>query len=277
MKDLKINLHITEHCNYKCKYCFAHFGSSINLPLEKWQQVITNIKSSGMVSTINFAGGEPMLYPKFNQLLTYAKDEGFDISIISNGSLLLNSKLAPPEIFANISTLGISVDSFDDKTLIKLGCCDGNYKVLSKAKLCKILQMAKTVNPDIKIKLNTVVSRLNLHEHLTEIENEISVDRWKFLKVKAFKNKSFSNLDLLISDEEFDCFLKRNKRTSGEIVPEKTTARSYIIIDNKGNLLDNYGEDYEIVGNLLEEKFADIFKRYQFDSDLYNIRYSKTA
>lgn len=274
MNGLKINLHITERCNYKCKYCFAHFNGQKDLPLEQWKKIIDNVKYSGMVSAINFAGGEPMLYKNFNDLLSYAKSSGFEVSLISNGSLLLNEKLAPDEMFAALSMLGISIDSFNEKTLIALGCCDGLSKTLSEEKLTAIVNRARKINPSIKIKINTVVSRLNVGEKLIGLERKIFVDRWKFLKIKPFDNKIFSNKNLLIDNEEFSEFLERNRRNDGDSIPEQKTERSYIIIDNRGNLLDNFGDSYEIVGNLLEESFVAVFGRYNFDSELYQSRYA---
>ena len=277
MKGFKINLHITEKCNYHCKYCFAHFRRKEDLPLEKWFEILDDLKLSGNISAINFAGGEPLLYKNFLKLIDYAKRLGFQVSIISNGSLLLNEKLMPVKTFAQIETLGISADSFDEKILIPLGCCDGAFKILTKENLKEIIERAKSVNPTIKIKLNTVVSRLNMNEQLTSLENEVKIERWKFLKMKPFENKNFSNKYLTISDKEFQYFVERNPVKYGAAVPEPTTTRSYIIIDNEGNLLDNFGDSYDIVGNVLEENFSEVFSRYQFDKELYNSRYGLTA
>lgn len=274
MNGLKVNLHITERCNYKCKYCFAHFDGQRDLSLEQWKKIIDNVKLSGMVSAINFAGGEPTLYKNFSNLLSYAKSSGFELSLISNGSLLLNEKIAPDEMFADLSMLGISIDSFDEKILIALGCCDGSHKTLSEEKLIAVVNRAEKINPSIKIKINTVVSRLNVGEKLIGLERKISIDRWKFLKIKPFDNKIFSNKNLLIGNEEFSEFLERNRRNDGDSIPEQTTERSYIIIDNRGNLLDNFGDSYEIVGNLLEESFGAVFGRYNFDNELYQSRYA---
>lgn len=274
MNGLKVNLHITDRCNYKCKYCFAHFNRQKDLSLEQWKKIIDNLKLSGMVSAINFAGGEPMLYKNFGELLNYAKSSGFEVSLISNGSLLLNEKLAPDEMFTALSMLGISIDSFNEKILIALGCCDGSLKTLSEEKLIAIVNRAKKINPSIKIKINTVVSRLNVDENLTALENKIPVSRWKFLKIKPFDNKTFSNKNLLISGDEFNRFLERNTRIDSAIIPEHTATRSYIIIDNRGNLLDNFRDNYDIVGNLLEESFDMVFGRYNFDNELYQSRYA---
>ena len=277
MKGFKINLHITEKCNYHCEYCFAHFRNKKDLPLEDWFKILDDLKAAGNISAINFAGGEPVLYKNFPMLVDYAKSLGFPVSIISNGSLFLHEKLMPLETFAQIETLGISVDSFDAGTLKSLGCCDGAKKTLSKENLKRVIARAKSVNPSIKIKLNTVVSRLNVNEQITDIENEIAIDRWKFLKMKPFENKNFSNKYLTISDADFQYFVGRNQTHKCESVVEFTTERSYIIIDNEGNLLDNASDSYEIVGNILEENFVDVFSRYDFDSELYQSRYKLTA
>ena len=277
MNGLKVNLHITETCNYRCRHCFAHFDKRTDLPLKSWLAIIDNFKSSKIVSAINFAGGEPVFYRGFNELLRYAKESSFEVSLISNGSLLLDEKFFPAENFIYLSTLGISVDSLNENILLKLGRCDAKHNVLSENKLCELINTAKRINPSIKIKFNTVISQLNLHEHLTQIEQKIHIDRWKFLKVKAFDDNNFSNLDILVSDDEFSYFIERNKRSEGSAILEKSTARSYIVIDNQGNLLDNLNEKYEIVGNLLHESFAEVFNRYQFDRELYESRYIQTT
>ena len=207
MNGLKVNLHITETCNYRCRHCFAHFDKRTDLPLKSWLAIIDNFKSSKIVSAINFAGGEPVFYRGFNELLRYAKESSFEVSLISNGSLLLDEKFFPAENFIYLSTLGISVDSLNENILLKLGRCDAKHNVLSENKLCELINTAKRINPSIKIKFNTVISQLNLHEHLTQIEQKIHIDRWKFLKVKAFDDNNFSNLDILVTDDEFSYFI----------------------------------------------------------------------
>lgn len=269
----KINLHVTDSCNYHCRYCFAHFGKKKDLPLKSWKKIIDNIKNSGLVNAINFAGGEPVLYHDFLPLTTYAKEAGFNLSLISNGSLLLKQKYTPPILFEQISTLGVSTDSFRTKTLRALGCCDTQKNTLSKEQLAQIIALAQEINPDIKIKLNTVVSKLNKDELLPHIENDLPINRWKFLKIKAFNDGRFSNTDLLITDEDFDTFVARNARTRGDVIPEKTLTRSYIMVDSQGNLVDDVGLSYNVVGNLLTEDFTDVFQRYEFNEDSYRQRY----
>ena len=75
----KVNLHITQKCNYSCKYCFAHFENSNDLEIDDWKEIIDNLKSSNLINEINFAGGEPVLYKDFSKLVEYAYFKGFDL------------------------------------------------------------------------------------------------------------------------------------------------------------------------------------------------------
>lgn len=273
----KINLHITQKCNYNCKYCFAHFADKDDLSVDAWKKIIDNIKQSGKIDAINFAGGEPVLYKGFSEILDYAYQRGFRLSIISNGSLMLNPALFTPENFEKLDTLGISVDSVTPKTLIALGACTKSHEVLTYEKICQIIQLARKYNPNIRIKLNTVITNINAKEDLTHIGHELEIHRWKLLRMKLFKNKKHSNESLLADDVDFHDFVVRHSSVSKDIVPENDLTRSYIMVDNQGRLLDDEGEDYSVVGNLQCEEFASVFQRYHFDSATYESRYSISA
>lgn len=270
----KVNLHITQKCNYACKYCFAHFDHHNDLSVDQWKHIIDNLKASGLVDAINFAGGEPVLYKGFTELVNYAYDQGFKLSIITNGSLMLNPKLMPPELFAKFDTLGISVDSINPKTLVALGACNKSHEVLSYDKLSSLIAIARSANPAIRIKLNTVITNLNADEDLTIIGKELDIARWKMLRMKLFIHEGFNNASLLATQDDFNGFVNRHAEVSRDIVPENDLTRSYIMVDNQGRLLDDETEEYKVVGNLLTEDFTTVFDRYAFDEATYASRYA---
>lgn len=286
VEKLKVNLHITEKCNFHCRYCFAHFNNKKDLPFEAWKEIIDNIAASRRVSTINFAGGEPLIYADFVPLFEYCHKLNFTLSVITNGSLLKDngSLLKSTNFFPNywlrnffngLDTLGISVDSFSPGTLRKLGCCTYSGKGLSWSDFLAILKMAKAWNPEIKIKVNTVVSSVNINEDLAAYMHNIPLNRWKFLKMKPFCCEGKSNKALSISDEQFNDFCRRNMPKGGIGIAEKEMRNTYIMIDNRGNLLDSSSPTYSIVGNLLEEPFSNILSRYAFNKKEYENRYGK--
>ena len=277
MNQLKVNLHITERCNFKCRYCFAHFEHKEDMGLCAWKRVIDNLKQSGMVTQINFAGGEPVLYSDFAEIFDYAYAQGFELSVISNGSMLLDSTRLPEGFFRKLTTLGISVDSVEPETLRALGCCDSRGNVLTRERLGQLISVATNENPNLIIKVNTVVTSVNATESLTHLEKELPIARWKFLKMKLFDDGRRCNKELAIGEDVFRRVLRSNARMQGESVPESSLARSYIIIDNHGALIDNAEDNYKTVGSLLCEDFRTVFSRYAFDEELYADRYEKAG
>ena len=46
VENLKVNLHITQSCNYHCRYCFAQFKHRQNLSSDAWKRILDNLKAS---------------------------------------------------------------------------------------------------------------------------------------------------------------------------------------------------------------------------------------
>ena len=63
-KKYKINLHILETCNFKCRQCFSKFGTEKLLPVKDWEKIVDNCIAGADVTEFNIAGGEPMLYTR---------------------------------------------------------------------------------------------------------------------------------------------------------------------------------------------------------------------
>lgn len=268
IEDYVVNLHILEHCNYKCRYCFSHFNTKSILSIKEWKEIVDNISSSISVRRFNIAGGEPLLYPQIDELIEYIKSKGIDVSIITNG-ILLNEYFIERHA-ENLETIGISMDSLLGDTLKKLNCKTVKDEMLDREKLFNIAQKIKDSN--IKLKVNTVVTKENYKEILSNDLAKLNVDRWKILKMKPFKNDNFSNYDLDITDEEFKYFLENNNRINN-IVVEESMVNSYIVIDSEGYLLDNSGDNYERVAYAKSKDFRKEFDNFNLDKSLYINRY----
>lgn len=118
---VSVNYHFSRKCNYECGFCFHTEKTSSILSLDEAKRGMKLLKEAGM-RKLNFAGGEPFLYPMFmRELLRYGKGElGIEsISIVSNGSKITEKFLHENAAFIDI--LAISCDSFDPETNIKIG------------------------------------------------------------------------------------------------------------------------------------------------------------
>ena len=266
MNDLIVNLHLLEQCNFRCLHCFSHFGSPDPLGFSGWKKIVSNILESNCVRRVNLAGGEPLLLPWIWELADYIRQNGAEVSIITNGSLLRNNMLQAKRI----SMIGISIDSFNTETLTKMGRCTEKGMPLSGEQYRRLCALVK--NRGIDLKINTVVTKLNLEDSFS-ILKEIMPIRWKILRMQTFKTENFSNSHLAVSDEEFAAFCKRQDALGIPFVPENTMRNTYIFIDPLGRLINNAGGKYASLGNLLEENFLQCFERLPLDKESYENRY----
>jgi hypothetical protein len=121
--------------------------------------------------------------------------------------------------------------------------------------------------------LYTVVSKLNYTEDLGSFIRAASPERWKIFKMKTFQSNLFDNSHLVISDAQFDSFVRRHQEIPVRRVIERTMAGTYIMADAMGNLVDTESYDNTPVANLLTEDFSSAFRRLHFDYGTYNMRY----
>lgn len=289
-KKYKINLHILEACNFKCRQCFSKFGTKKLLSVKDWEKIVDNCIAGADVAEFNIAGGEPMLYPGLVELVQYIRDKGVKVSLITNGSLM------DEEWIKNYSglyeTIGFSVDSLDDETNRKIGRCDRSGKTMPSGRIVELCGLIRKYAPGCRIKINTVVSALNKDEAMSDFIDEIAADRWKILRMKPFQYGSFSNLDIQVSDEEFEEFVERNREKNREkdkedgkeagvetarreVVVEPDMKASYVLIDSNGCLLDNAVDEITPVAvcDCLREDFAEGLRRLTLDMEKYEARY----
>ena len=291
LKNIKVNMHLIELCNFHCKYCFAHFENHKKLNKENWIKIIDNCVASGIVKEINFAGGEPMLCSYLTDLAEYAAKKGIKCSLITNGSLMTKEWIIK---YAGLfTTIGISIDSFSDTTMKSIGRCTTNGKTISGDKIVKITKWIKVYHPDVRIKFNTVVNAYNKNELPAKFftENNITPNRWKLLKMCPFADECHNNYDLQVSDDEYAAFVAGNLEILGkeftdfntkyeisdhtEVVAEKDINGAYIMIDAGGYLVDDtQNTSYTRIINCETEIFSEGLKKLTFYEDTYNSRYT---
>ncbi|WP_462164370.1 viperin family antiviral radical SAM protein [Pseudoalteromonas xiamenensis] len=250
IKELVINWHITEVCNYDCKYCFAKWGrpKELHRSLEEIEKLLNNLalyfingqsrlKSELGYETVrlNLAGGEPMMLGStFFIILMLAKQKGFKTSIITNGHYLVNSRLDFPKNVLDM--IGISFDSQDLITRKKIGRVDRKGNSLSVEDLKVALEGLFETQKGIKTKINTVINSLNYEEDFSSLIGELKPYKWKVLQVMPYGADDF-----LISNDKFNQFVERHSGLGLPIFAESnsTMTESYLMIDPLGRFYQN--------------------------------------
>ncbi len=81
--------HVTQSCDLHCKHCYDRSDRS-RMPLAKAIEILDDMRSfcrsRNVSGHISFSGGNPLLYPKFNELYRAAADRGFSIAILGNAA-----------------------------------------------------------------------------------------------------------------------------------------------------------------------------------------------
>lgn len=246
--QIVFNWHLTERCNFACKYCFAKW----NATNEIWHDsnlvevILTELALAQTLPTfeetrynekrtkirINFVGGEPLLLgnrlKRIIELATTKYD--FAVSIVTNASLLDRHI----EITHHLETLGLSIDSFSSSTNNQIGRCSLTGKTFTKEDMLKVILRAREINPSINIKTNTVVSRFNWTERPIEAIRTFKPD-----KIKVFRQLPFEGAEG-ITDKMFNTFLDRNKLQSEAFIEDNIDmTESYLMIDPMGRFFQN--------------------------------------
>jgi len=295
-KELVINWHITEACNYSCRYCYAHWCKNkqrelihdtkgIRALLQAISQHFsTNSTENRLYRQLNYAsvrlniaGGEPLLYPqKVMEIADTAHDLGIRLSLITNGSLFndsLISHLAP-----KLCMLGISIDSDTPQTNRNIGRSDHKGLKLDTCSLTEHILAARNLNPGLRIKINTVVNSENWEEELSGLLNKVRPERWKVLRMLPVLND-----DLAINDEQFRSFIDKHPDFSDvmSIEDNDEMSESYLMIDPLGRFFQNTpnssGQGYLYSDPILSVGVASALNSIQFSPEKYQRRYEEES
>jgi radical S-adenosyl methionine domain-containing protein 2 len=272
---VSVNYHFTRRCNKTCGFCFHTATTSYMEKEARAMEGLTLLRDAGM-RKINFAGGEPFLYPKFlATMLDHCKQtlRLESVSIVTNGSLVSEKFLRLNA--RNIDILAVSCDSFDEETNIAIGRGSGNQVT----KLYDIAEWCARFN--IKFKLNTVVCRLNHLEDMNAQLARLQPFRWKCFQVLIVAGENDPSAadptatdpsaatpvlrdgtKFTISDAEFNAFCRRHAAQPC-LVPEPNhlMAKSYLILDEYLRFLDRTGKQPSrpIVEVGVQEALASVF------------------
>ena len=189
---------------------------------------------------INFAGGEPTLCPWLPDLLRRAKELDLTTAIVTNGSFITQEWLE--RVDGCLDWAAVSIDTVDPEKLKSMGRTT-TAGPLSEADYLSIMNILR--QHDIRLKINTVVTRRNCDEDLGEFIVNARPERWKLLQVLPIEGQNDGMVDnLLITAEQFAEYVDRNRYVESmgvTVVPESNDLMtgSYLMVDPAGRFFDN--------------------------------------
>jgi cyclic pyranopterin phosphate synthase len=153
----KLRISVTDRCNMQCMYCMPQgkvqwFNKKDLLDYEEINRLVSIFVDLG-IERIRLTGGEPLLRPKLEDLITsLSKIKGIkSISMTTNGLLLGKNGKAKQLRAAGLESVNISLDTFRRDRFKAITGIDGLNKVINA------IEAAEHVG--LKVKVNTVVIR----------------------------------------------------------------------------------------------------------------------
>lgn len=261
--ELVVNLHVTERCNYSCSFCFGKWrlepqqrevfrdlsiGSALISELSSFFNR-SDLGKSGV--RFNFVGGEPALLNSISGLVERCRLIGDRVSYVTNGLMLVRFDVAWTARFINV--LGLSVDSTSAQVNVDIGRLTKSGRLLNLDYVTDYILKLRSAAPDVQVKVNTVVSRYNYREDLTQFIDRILPDRWKIMQVLPVYSTSES-----VTDGQFKEFIDRHRRYSEIIVSEdnQQMTSSYIMVDPLGRFF--WRTDESEVGYQFSSRILDV-------------------
>lgn len=278
MKPHVINVHITDKCNYHCKYCFVNFPRK-DLSLQEAKHIIDEIKHYFSINDIrngriNIAGGEPMLYPYIDDVIRYIHEQGIKCSIITNGSRLTEDFCK--RMAGMLDTIGISIDAATREGNIRVGRCNvGGVPDFDRLEC--ISDMMRSYG--IKLKINTVVSKLNLNEDMASVYRRLKPNKIKLFYMHVIDNINGDVKTLVPTREEYEDFVMRNMLEDCDIVIEgpESMENAYFMINPEGEVYMNDNGVEKKYGSCFEKRLSDIFETVPLCKEKYFARYSENV
>jgi radical S-adenosyl methionine domain-containing protein 2 len=244
---LPVNFHLTRACNFSCGHCFATFQdvSKPSAATETLQiQVVSTLADRG-AAKITFSGGEPLLVSWLPALLRRAHILGVTTCVVTNGSLLSREWLAG--VAGDLDWLTLSVDSLVPATNLRVGRV--TKKELAGNALDRGAMLAQSAmdarDLGIGLKINTVVTRHNADESLTDFIGAVVPTRWKIMQAMSVLGQQQQSEEYWgVTEAEFDAFVSRHRATlptEVAIVPEPVDVirGSYIMVDPWGRIFES--------------------------------------
>lgn len=218
-----IRLKPTNLCNHHCAYCTYGSGDTEEktanrddikhtdmIPWLKMQEVIKDMGDMGLKAVTFSGGGEPLTYPHIKEAVQLIQDNGIELSLITNGSLL-GGDIA--KSFYAARWIRVSFDSPVPETYAALrGVSEFEFERV----IGNIKNFAINKDDDCVLGINFVISKANYKEvyEAAKLVKKLGVDNIKFAAVVenvpqyhlSIKDEVIEQIHAAVSDFQDETF-----------------------------------------------------------------------
>ncbi len=159
-----IQWHLTENCNLWCRHCYQGERSTEEMPLPVVKKIIAEAADMikewsdayeiSFLPSMNVTGGEPLLRRDLFDILREIKDKGFEISVLTNGTLVDRVRA---ERLADLGVSSVQVSIEGSEAVHDSIRGQGSFAAAAAG-------VERLVDCDVAVTLNVTLSNLNAEE-----------------------------------------------------------------------------------------------------------------
>ena len=270
------HVELTSKCNERCVHCYIpHECKNTDIEHGLMIKALDQCKEMGVMNIV-FSGGEPMLHPNFCDFMRYAKDLDFNVTVLSNLTLLDDEILSALK-YRHTSCVNVSLYSMDAQVHDAITTVEGSF-FRTKNNILRL------IDNNIAVQINCPIMKQNQatfqdvilwgHEHKCAVILDYII--------MARSDRSADNLEYRLTKEEIRPVLEkivqndvvvqanikyhayRSELSSGTIDPDERVcgvALSTICMVANGNVYPCAGWQKYVCGNINESSLQEIWTK----------------
>lgn len=220
------HIELTSKCNERCVHCYIpHEDKTTHIDYELMVDTLKQCKEMN-VMTIVFSGGEPMLHPYFCDFLRIAKDMDFNVTVLSNLTLMTD-EIMDALAYKHASCVNVSLYSMTPEVHDEITTIKGSFDKTTS-------NILRLIENNIPIQINCPVMKQNkdsFYEVIKWGQNHKCTVNTDYL-IMARANRTTDNLINRLSEEDLkevinhflqtDVVVRSNVETFDEYEQEDT-------------------------------------------------------
>lgn len=291
-----VEIGLTNRCNHRCIFCALDWFEKkpVDINTDVMKRALREMAACG-VKSVMFAGeGEPLMHRDIADLVPYAKQQGLDVAITTNGVLFDRKKLEA--ILPSLSWVRFSVDAGMPSThkMIHRGGQSDFEKILTNLRDAVAIKRKENLSVVIGVQFLLIPENIDDLDPFVTTFRDIGVDN---VQIKPYSQHPLSKNRYSIEYTEYQKLEERVKKfsTSGfQVIFRSQTAERlmnkrdypecygmpfFTLIESDGSLIPcmMFYQNLEFCyGNLNDNSFAEIWQGEKRKSVLRKLTKNKT-
>ena len=204
---LDVVVELTRRCNLRCCHCYNIKDESM-LSFDQVKTVSAQLRDAGTLF-VTLTGGEVFTHPEIFDICFYLKENGFDLKVFTNGTLINETNIAKiKELY--FSEVGISVHGAFAQTHDLITGCPGSFELSINA-----VRLLKENNIPVSIKTTLMKDNFDEFKALINMAEELGVSYVMDPVVSPKDDGTKKVLDNRVSCQQLDRFFEHELRLKG--------------------------------------------------------------